>query len=91
MNTTYQLPKDDGVFHLAIKDNKVGMCAEDKKFLSIMDKEVVKKKDGHWVYPPSFPKRPSVIAEEQSTFMKHLLRELMRGKDRSFGWYRTYV
>ena len=51
-----QVTKDDGVFMRTSEDNKVSMSVEDKEFLSIMDKEMVKEEDGHWMAPLPFRK-----------------------------------
>ncbi|XP_060074446.1 uncharacterized protein LOC132554162 [Ylistrum balloti] len=46
--------QDADIFRCTANDNEVGLSAEDKEFLKIMNKEFIKSSDGNWTAPLPF-------------------------------------
>ncbi|KAK3082658.1 hypothetical protein FSP39_001646 [Pinctada imbricata] len=61
-----QLTSNDTIFQRTQNDNKVAMSIEDKEFLALMDREMVKGQDGHWMAPLPFKKGRSRLPNNRS-------------------------
>ena len=51
-----KIANEDVIFKRTRDDNKTAMSIEDKEFMSVMEKEMVKQSDGHWIAPLPFKK-----------------------------------